>query len=86
MSLFSWFTNWREKRRISKARTGKYGRIVAWVEARYGNINETDYSMDVLNKFQQALDYGRLEKGDQAVAGLQKYIEKERYKDLLRNQ
>ena len=42
--------------------------------------------MDVLNKFQQALDYGRLDKGDQAVAGLKKYIEEERYKDLLRNQ
>ncbi|MFX0085036.1 MAG: hypothetical protein ACFFAU_05120 [Candidatus Hodarchaeota archaeon] len=86
MSFFSWFTNWRENRRISKARSGTYGRIVAWVEARYGNINKTDYSIEVLNKFQQALDYGRLDKGDKLVVGLKKYIEKERYKDLLRNQ
>jgi hypothetical protein len=86
MGLFGWFSNWRENRRISKARTGRYGRIVAWVEERYGTINETDYSMDVMGKFQQALNYGRSKKGDTAVAGLEEYMKKERFKDLLRNQ
>jgi hypothetical protein len=86
MGFFSWFSRWRENRRIAKARTGKYGRIVAWVEARYGVINVTDYYMDVQSKFHQALDYGQLNKGEQAVAGLRKYIEKERYRDLLKEQ
>jgi hypothetical protein len=84
MRFFSWFSRWRENRRIAKARSGKYGRIVAWVEARYGVINETDYYMDVQSKFHQALDYGQLNKGVQAVAGLRKYIEKESYRDLLK--
>ncbi|MFX0051792.1 MAG: hypothetical protein ACFE8U_10940 [Candidatus Hermodarchaeota archaeon] len=84
MGIFSWFSRWRENRRIAKARTGKYGRIVAWVEARYGTINEADYYMDVQSKFHQALDYGRSKKGEQAVAGLRKYIENERYRDLLK--
>ena len=42
--------------------------------------------MDVQSKFHQALDYGQLNKGEQAVAGLRKYIEKERYRDLLKEQ
>ena len=86
MGIFSWFSNWRENRRIRKARTGKYGRIVAWVEVRYGQINEADYHMDVQSKFHEALDHGRMQKGDEAVAGLRKYIEQERYRDLLKEQ
>lgn len=83
MGLFSWFGNWRKNRRRRNARSGSYGRVVAWVEARYGAINETDYSMDVLSKFEEAFEYGQKNRKYKQMAGLRRYIDKERYKDLL---
>ena len=86
MGIFKIFSNWRESRRIAKARSGSYGRIVGWVEARYGPINKTDYIMDVISKFHQALDYARETNGEKAVLGLKKYVEKERFRALIKEQ
>jgi hypothetical protein len=86
MGIFSWISKWREGRRRARARSGSYGRIVGWVEARYGVINETDYHLDVQSKFQDALNYAEKEKGYDAVRGLRLYIEEERYRDLLKEQ
>ena len=73
----------KKSKKASKARSGSYGKIVAWVEAKYGKINSTDSYADVKMKFDQALDYGRSQKGEKAVAGLKRYVEKGYFKDLI---
>jgi len=81
----SFFWKWRTNRRLRKARSGSYGRIVAWVEEHYGPIHETDYYWDVKSKFDQALEHGLATgKPEKALRGLKRYIDEERFRRLLR--
>ena len=65
-------------------RRSTYARLVAWVETHYGKIDEQMTETDIRMKFDHALQEERLKNGDKAVAGLQRYVELQKYKDLVK--
>lgn len=69
---------------FNNSRSGEYGRLVAWVEKRYGTIGPNASIGETRAKFSNALNEGASKKGEKAVAGLKRYIELEKYKGLIK--
>lgn len=82
----SWIIKKIDNRRRANSRRGDYGRIVAYVEEKYGIIDQNDPIFDVQDKFERALQSASVEKGDKYLAGFKSYVKQQRYKYLIREE
>jgi hypothetical protein len=68
---------------FSKPRSGSYGRLVAWVEKKYGPISKDDGQTDVEIKFSKALREAE-QSNPKASAGLKRYVELGKHRGLIK--
>ncbi|GEM_PF-3468182 len=77
MGFFGWLFN--------SAKRGSYGRLVAWMERRYGKIGDNPDRARVENYMQDVLAGERAKNDPKKIAGLQKYVQSQKYLGLIKN-